>query len=75
MDNKVAELTAISIMKFDVTDYKSWGSEVDILLEQKQILGTVDSTEEALDAKNAKDVTEYKAWKKQHGIVRPPFSS
>jgi hypothetical protein len=44
--------------------------EVQILFEQKQILGIVNSTEEALDAKNANDVTEFKALKKQHGIAR-----
>jgi len=66
----MAESTAISIKKFDGTDYKSWSLEVEILLEQKQVLGIVDGTEEAPDAKNAKDATEFKAWKKQHGIAR-----
>jgi hypothetical protein len=42
---------------------------VEILLEQKQVLGIVDSKEEALDMKNAKDVTEFKAWQKQQGIA------
>jgi len=69
-DDKMAESTAISIKKFDGTDYKSWSLEVEILLEQKQVLGIVDGTEEAPDAKNAKDATEFKAWKKQHGIAR-----
>jgi len=46
----VAEQTVITMKKFDGTDYKSWSLEVEILLEQKQILGSVDSTEEALDA-------------------------
>jgi hypothetical protein len=41
--------------------------EIEILLEQKQVLGIVDGTEEAPDAK---DATEFKAWKKQHGIAR-----
>jgi hypothetical protein len=41
--------------------------EIEILLEQKQVLGIVDGTEEAPDAK---DGTEFKAWKKQHGIAR-----
>jgi len=63
----MAESTAISIKKFDGTDYKSWSLEVEILLEQKQVLGIVDGTEEAPDAK---DGTEFKAWKKQHGIAR-----
>jgi len=66
----MAESTAISIKKFDGTDYKSWSLEVEILLEQKQVLGIVDGTEEAPDAKNATDTTEFKAWKKQHGIAR-----
>jgi hypothetical protein len=64
----MAESTAITIKKFDGTDYKSWCLEIEILLEQKQVLGIVDGTEEAPDAK---DRTEFKAWKKQHGIARP----
>jgi len=61
----MAESTAISIKKFDGTDYKSWSLEVEILLEQKQVLGIVDGTEEAPE-----DATELKSWKKQHGIAR-----
>jgi len=64
---KMAESTAITIKKFDGMDYKSWSLEIEILLEQKQVLGIVDGTEEAPDAK---DGTEFKAWKKQHGIAR-----
>ena len=41
--------------------------EIEILLEQKQVLSIVDGTEEAPDAK---DGTEFKAWKKQHGIAQ-----
>jgi len=63
----MAESTAISIKKFDGTDYKSWSLEVEILLKQKQVLSIVDGTEEAPDAK---DRTEFKAWKKRHGIAR-----
>jgi len=66
-DDKMAESTAISIKKFDGTDYKSWSLEVEILLEQKQVLSIVDGTEEPPDAKGG---TEFKAWKKQHGIAR-----
>jgi hypothetical protein len=66
----MAEWPSISIKKFDGTDYKSWSLEVEILLEQKQLHGIVDGTEEAPNSKNAKDVTEYKAWKTQHGIAR-----
>jgi len=66
-DDKMAESTAITIKKFDGTDYKSWSLEIEILLEQKQVLGIVDGTEEAPDAK---DGPEFKAWKKQHGIAR-----
>jgi len=69
-DDKMAESTAILIKKFDGTDYMSWSLEVEILLEQKQVLGSVDGTEEAPDVKNAKDATEFEAWKKQHGIAR-----
>jgi len=63
----MAESKAITIKKFDGTDYKSWRLEIEILLEQKQVLGIVDDKEEAPDTK---DGTEFKAWKKQHGIAR-----
>ena len=60
----MAESTAISIKKFDGTDYKSWSLEVEILLELKQVLGIVDGTEEAPE-----DATELKSWNKQHRIM------
>jgi hypothetical protein len=63
----MAESTVIKIKKFDGKDYISWSLELKILLEQKQVLGTVDSTEEAPDAK---DGTEFKEWKKQHRIAQ-----
>ena len=63
----MAESAAITIKKFDSTDDKSWSLEIEILLEQKQVLGIVDGTEEAPDSK---DRTEFKARKKQHGIAR-----
>jgi len=62
---KMAESTAITIKKFDCTDYKSWCTEIEILLEQKQVLGIVDGTEEAPEKKSK----EYKEWKKQHGVA------
>jgi hypothetical protein len=64
-DDKMAKSTALSIKKFDGTDYKSWSLEVEILLVQKLVLGIVDGTEEAPE-----DATELKSWKKQHGIAR-----
>ena len=66
-DDKMAQSTLISIKKFDGTDYKSWSLEIEILLERKQVVGIVDSTEKAPDGK---DGTEFNAWKKQHGIAR-----
>ena len=63
----MAESTAITIKKFDGTDYKNWSLEIEILLAQKQILGIVNRTEETPDAK---DGTEFTAWRKQHGIAR-----
>jgi hypothetical protein len=66
-DNKIAESPAITIKKFDGTDYKSWSLEIKILFKQKQVFCSVDGTEEAPDAK---DGTEYKAWQKEHGIPR-----
>jgi len=63
----MAESTAITITKFDGTDYTSRSLEIEILLEQKEVLGIVDGTEEAPDAKEG---TEFKAWKTQHGIAR-----
>jgi hypothetical protein len=63
----MAESTAISIKKFYGTDYKSCCTDIEILLEQKQVLGIVDGTEEAPE--NQK-LEEYKEWKKQNGIAR-----
>jgi hypothetical protein len=40
--------------------------DIKILLQQKQVLSIVHGTEEALDVK---DGTEFKAWKRQHGIA------
>jgi hypothetical protein len=54
----MAELTAISIKKFDGTDYMSWSLEVEILLEQNQVFGIVKGTEKAPD-----NATELKSWK------------
>jgi hypothetical protein len=65
MDNKMAESTAISIEKFDGMDYKSWSLQVVILLEQKQVLGIVNCTEEAPE-----DATELNWWKQQQGVAR-----
>jgi len=42
----MAESTAISLKKFDGTDYKSWSLEIEILLQQKLVLGIIDGTEE-----------------------------
>ena len=69
----MVESTAISIKKFHGTDYKGWTLEVEILLEQKQVPGIVDGTEEAPDAKNGMDATKFKPLKKQHGIARLPI--
>jgi hypothetical protein len=66
-NDMMAESTAITIKKFDGTDYKSWSLEIEILLEQKQVLGIVYGTEQA---PAAKDGTEFKVWKKQHGLTR-----
>jgi hypothetical protein len=59
MDYMMGESTTTRMKRFDGTDYKSWSLEIEILLQLKQVLGIVDSTEEALDAK---DGTGYKAW-------------
>jgi hypothetical protein len=50
-------------------DYKSWSLELKTLLEQKQVVGIVDSTDEAPDVKNVKNTTEFEAQTKQHGIA------
>ena len=60
----MAKLTAILINKLDGTEYKSWSLEVEILLEQKQVIGIVDGKEEAPE-----DATEFKSRKNQHGIA------
>lgn len=64
---KIAESTAISIEKFDGTDYTSWCLEIKILLEWKQLRGSVNCTKESPDAT---DGTEFKSWNKQHAIAR-----
>jgi Holliday junction resolvase-like predicted endonuclease len=63
----MSESTAISIKTFDGTDYKSRSLEIDILMEQKQVLGSVNVSEEAPDVM---DVTEFETWEKQHDIVQ-----
>jgi len=65
--DKIAESTAISVMKLDGTDNKSWSFEIEILSVQKQVLGIVVCTEEALDGQH---MTECKAGKRQHGIAQ-----
>jgi hypothetical protein len=52
----MSKLTAISIKKFDGMYSKSWSVEFEIILEQKQVLGIVDGTEEAPE-----DATELKS--------------
>jgi len=66
-EDKLANSTGITIKKIDSMDYRSWSLEIKVLLEQKQVLGMLDGTEEALDAK---DWTEFKASKMQHGIAQ-----
>jgi hypothetical protein len=61
MEDRMAKSTAISIKKFNCMNYKNLNLEIDELLEQEQVLGIVDGTEEVLDAK---DRTEFEAWKK-----------
>jgi hypothetical protein len=63
----MAESTAISIKTFDGTDYKSRSLEIDILMEQKQVLGSVNGSDEAPDVM---DATEFETWEKQHDIVQ-----
>jgi hypothetical protein len=66
-DDKIPESTAISINKFDGTEYKSWSLDGEILSEQKQILGIGDGTDETPDAQ---DGTQFKASNKDNGIAR-----
>jgi hypothetical protein len=54
------------LKKFEGTDYNSCSLAIEILLEKKQVLGIVDSTDEAA---NAKYRTEFKAEMKQYGIA------
>ena len=63
----MAKSTEVTIKKLYCTDYKSWSLEIPIPLEQKQVLGIVDGTEEALHTNGRTPFTE---WKKQHGIAR-----
>jgi hypothetical protein len=70
-DNKMAQSTVIRIQEFDATDYKHWSLEVEILLQQEQVLGIFDGTEQVPDLMNAKCATVFKTWKEQHRIVQP----
>ena len=51
---------------FDGMNIKSLSLEIEILSDQKQILGIVKSTEKALHPKGAR---EFQAWRKQYGIA------
>jgi hypothetical protein len=61
----MAESIAISIKKFAGKDYKRWSLEVEIVLEQKQVLGSGNGTEEVPD-----DAKELELSKMQHGIAQ-----
>jgi len=56
-DHTMAEPTAITIVKYDCTDYLSWSFEIEISLEQHQVLGIIARTEEA---PNVKDGAQFK---------------
>jgi hypothetical protein len=71
--------TAISIAKFNGSNYKQWSGEMALLLEQKQVYGIVMGKDE-----RPKDLAEQEAtateklahraavkdWVKQHGTAR-----
>jgi len=65
-DDKIAELIAIFLQKFNPTDYKSWRMDIGILFNCMHVHGIVDGTVEAQDTM---ENTEYSRCKMQHLIV------
>ena len=70
--------TAISIAKFNGSNYKQWSGEMALLLEQKQVYGIVtgederpeDPAEDATAAEKLAHRAAVKDWVKQHGTAR-----
>jgi len=70
--------TAISIAKFNGSNYKQWSGEMALLLEQKQVYGIVsgederpeDPAEDATAAEKLAHRAVVKDWVKQHGTAR-----
>jgi len=70
--------TAISIAKFNGSNYKQWSGEMALLLEQKQVYGIVtgederpeDPAEDATAAGKLAHRAAVKDWVKQHGTAR-----
>jgi len=70
--------TAISIAKFNGSNYKQWSGEMALLLEQKQVYGIVtgederpeDPAEDATAAEKFAHRAAVKDWVKQHGTAR-----
>ena len=71
--------TAISIAKFNGSNYKQWSGEMALLLEQKQVYGIVTGEDERPEDPAEQDATAaeklahraaVKDWVKQHGTAR-----
>ena len=66
--------TAITIAKFNGSNYKQWSGEMALLLEQKQVYGIIEGYDEKPgvpgDGATEKQREVYREWMKHHGIAR-----
>jgi hypothetical protein len=66
--------TTITITKFNGTNYTQWATEMALLLEQKQVYGTIngydDKPEEPAANATAKEKAAFKDWMNRHGVTR-----
>ena len=66
--------TAITIAKFNGSNYKQWAGEMALLLEQKQVYGIIEGYDERPelpgDGATEKQKEAHREWMKQHGIAR-----
>jgi len=57
MDHKIAKLTVISIKMRGSIDYKKGSLEIEMVIEQKQVVGIVNRTGKATDSIDGTDFT------------------
>jgi len=67
-------LTTITITKFNGTNYGQWGTEMALLLEQKQVYGIIkgydDKLEEPAANATATEKATFNDWMNCHGVAR-----